>query len=75
MADDLIPHSQSGYDTSSGPLGDPMYLSGHHQDASRSHASHSHSHSHHYHHHPSSSLRHTREQDDMGDPRKWSRAL
>jgi hypothetical protein len=33
MADDLVPHSQSCYDTSSGPLGDPMYLSGRHQDA------------------------------------------
>ncbi|PPQ77184.1 hypothetical protein CVT25_011030 [Psilocybe cyanescens] len=54
MAEDLVPHPPSGYDTGSGGMGDAMYLTS--QDASRSHASHQHS-QHHYHHHPSSSHR------------------
>src|ERR1700678_2606797 len=53
MADDLMPHPSSAYDTSSGPLAESMYLTGPSQDAiTRSHASHSHS----QHHHQSSQV-------------------
>ena len=67
MADDLMPHSSSAYDTSSGPLAESMYLTGSSQDvAARPHTSHSH------HHH--SSHRHHRDQEEV-DLRKWSRPL
>ncbi|KAJ3513311.1 hypothetical protein NLJ89_g3021 [Agrocybe chaxingu] len=58
MADDLVPHPGSGYDTGSGSMNDTLYLTGSSQDASRSHASHSHPHSHYYHPSSSSSHRH-----------------
>jgi homeobox protein YOX1/YHP1 len=67
MADDLMPHPSSAYDTSSGPLAESMYPS---QDAvTRSYASHSHSQ-----HHHQSSHRHHRDQEVINH-RKWSRAL
>ena len=69
MGDDLIPHSSSAYDTSSGPLTESMYLTSSSQDvAARPHTSHSH------HHH--SSHRHHRDQEEVVDHlRKWSRPL
>ena len=70
MADDLIPHSSSAYDASSGSLAESLYLTGSSQDvAARSHTSHSHSQHHHH-----SSHRHHRDQEVV-DLRKWSRPL
>ena len=45
MADNLLPHLSSNYDTSSGPLAKLMYLTGSSQDmVAEPHTSHSHHH-------------------------------